>query len=79
MFIIDFADAPTAKPYFPIVNASTTDFTHPFTMTIDGNPAHKPFPQITLQSMHDNPADVPDNSCGQPHPVPRTRNPRSPP
>ena len=61
VFIIDFADAPAAKPYFPIVNASTTDFTHPFTMTIHGNPASKPFPQITLQHMHDNPADVPDN------------------
>jgi hypothetical protein len=65
VFIIDFADAPTAKPYFPIVNASTTDFTHPYTMTIDGNPAHKPFPQITLQRMHDNPADVPDNQLWQ--------------
>ena len=61
VFIIDFTDAPAAKPYFPIVNASTTDFTHPFTMTIHGNPASKPFPQITLQHMHDNPADVPDN------------------
>jgi len=61
VFIIDFADAPTAKPFFPIVNASTTDFTHPFTMTIDGNPANKPFPQITLQRMHGNPTDVPDN------------------
>jgi hypothetical protein len=61
VFIIDFADAPAAKPYFPIVNASTTDFTHPFTMTIHGNPADKPFPQITLQHMHGNPAHVPDN------------------
>ena len=61
VFLIDFADAPTAKPYFPIVNASTTDFTHPFTMTIHGNPAHKPFPQITLQHLHGNPGHVPDN------------------
>jgi hypothetical protein len=61
VFIIDFADAPTARPYFPIVNASTTDFTHPFTMTIHGDPAHKPFPQITLQHLHGNPAHVPDN------------------
>jgi hypothetical protein len=30
-------------------------------MTIDGNPAGKPFPQITLQRMHDNPTDVPAN------------------
>jgi len=61
VFIIDFADAPAALPYFPIVDASTTDFTHPFTMTIHGNPAHEPFPQITLQRMVGNPADVPDN------------------
>jgi hypothetical protein len=70
VFIIDFADAPTAKPYFPIVNASTTDFTHPYTMTINGNPAHKPFPQITLQRMHDNPTDVPDNQLWQAPPGP---------
>ena len=62
VFIIDKNDSPATWPaYFPIVNASTTDFTHPYTMTIDGNPAHKPFPQITLQRMHDNPTDVPDN------------------
>jgi hypothetical protein len=70
VFIIDFTDAPTAKPYFPIVNASTTDFTHPYTMTICGNPAHKPFPQITLQRMHDNPADVPDNQLWSAPPGP---------
>jgi hypothetical protein len=40
-FEIDTADSPaTAPTYFPIVNASTTDFAHPFVMTIDGNPAH---------------------------------------
>src|SRR5262245_37244926 len=61
VFIIDFADAPAAKPYFPIVNGSTTDFTRPFTMTIHGDPADKPFPQITLQHLHGNPAHVPDN------------------
>ena len=62
VFIIDKNDSPGTWPaYFPIVNASTTDFTHPYTMTINGNPAHKPFPQITLQHLHDNPADVPDN------------------
>jgi hypothetical protein len=47
--------------YFPIVNASTTDFTHPFTMTIQGNPAHRLFPQIKLQHLIGNPANVPDN------------------
>ena len=71
VFIIDKNDSPTTWPaYFPIVNASTTDFTHPYTMTIDGNPAHKPFPQITLQRMHDNPVDVPDNQLWQAPPGP---------
>ena len=71
VFIIDENDSPATWPYyFPIVNASTTDFTHPFTMTIDGNPAHKPFPQITLQRMHDNPTDVPDNQLWQAPPGP---------
>jgi hypothetical protein len=66
VFIIDKNDSPATWPaYFPIVNASTTDFTHPYTMTINGNPAHKPFPQITLQHMHDNPTDVPDNQLWQ--------------
>jgi len=69
VFIIDKNDSPATWPtYFPIVNASTTDFTHPYTMTLDGNPADKPFPQITLQRMHDNPTDVPDNQLWQaPH------------
>ena len=32
VFILDFADSPATAPahYFPIVNASTTDFTYPF-------------------------------------------------
>lgn len=60
VFILDTADSP-ATDYFPIVNASTTDFTHPFTMTIQGNPAHELFPQIKLQHLIGNPADVPDN------------------
>jgi len=71
VFIIDKNDSPGTWPaWFPIVNASTTDFTHPYTMTIDGNPADKPFPQITLQRMHDNPADVPDNQLWQAPPGP---------
>jgi hypothetical protein len=71
VFIIDRTDSPTTWPtWFPIVNASTTDFTHPYTMTINGNPAHEPFPQITLQRMHDNPADVPDNQLWQAPPGP---------
>jgi hypothetical protein len=71
VFIIDRTDSPATWPnWFPIVNASTTDFTHPYTMTITGNPAHQPFPQITLQRMHDNPADVPDNQLWQAPPGP---------
>jgi hypothetical protein len=70
VFIIDSADAPAAKPYFPIVNASTTDFTRPFTMTINGDPALKPFPQITLQHLHGGPAHVPDNQLWQAPPGP---------
>jgi hypothetical protein len=62
VFIIDTADSPSTAPaYFPIVDASTTDFTHPFTMTIHRDPAHQLFPQITLEHMIGNPANVPDN------------------
>jgi hypothetical protein len=63
VFILDFADSPgtAAARYFPIVDASTTDFTHPFTMTIDSDPAHALFPQIRLEHMIGNPSIVPDN------------------
>jgi hypothetical protein len=61
VFIIDTADSPaTAPTRFPIISGSTTDFTHPFAMTIDGNPAHKPFPHITVQRLRGNPAHVSD-------------------
>jgi hypothetical protein len=30
-------------------------------MTINGNPAHKPFPQIKVRHLIGNPAHVPDN------------------
>jgi hypothetical protein len=44
VWIVDTADSPaTAPARFPIVNGSTTDFTHPFAMIIHGNPAHKRF------------------------------------
>ena len=58
VWIVDTADAPGAAPYFPIVNGSTTDFTHPFAMIIHGNPAHKPFPQIKVQRLRGNPDNV---------------------
>src|SRR5829696_6531767 len=58
-WIIDTADSPaTAPARFPIVSGSTTDFTHPLAMTIHGNPAHKRFPQITVQRLRGNPAHV---------------------
>jgi hypothetical protein len=59
VWILDFADSPaTAPTYFPLVNGSTTDFTHPFAMIIHGNPAHKRFPQIKVQRLRGNPAHV---------------------
>ena len=59
VWIIDTADSPaTAPTHFPIVSGSTTDFTHPFAMTIHGNPAHKRFPQIKVQRLRGNPAHV---------------------
>jgi hypothetical protein len=63
VFIIDTADVPAAAPYFPIVLASTTDFVHPFTMTFPGraDPAHRLFPQIKVQHLTGNPANVPDD------------------
>jgi hypothetical protein len=59
VWIIDTADSPaTAPARFPIVSGSTTDFTHPFAMTIHGNPAHKRFPQIKVQRLRGNPDHV---------------------
>ena len=62
VFIIDTADSPaTAPTYFPIVNASTTDFAHPFAMTIGGNPAHERFLPIRVRHLIGNPHHVPEN------------------
>ena len=60
VWIIDTADSPAtaADGYFPLVSGSTTDFTHPFAMTIHGNPAHKRFPQIKVQHLRGNPDHV---------------------
>jgi hypothetical protein len=57
VWIVDSADSPATKS-FPIVNGSTTDFTHPFAMIIHGNPAHKRFPQIKVQRLRGNPDHV---------------------
>jgi len=62
VFIIDTADSPaTAPTYFPIVIGNTTDFVHPFAMTIHGDPAHKLLPQITIRHLRGNPTHVPLN------------------
>jgi hypothetical protein len=62
VFIIDTADSPgTAPTYFPILNASTTDFAHPFAMTIDGNPARERFLPIRVRHLSGHPGHVPDN------------------
>ena len=57
VWIIDPADSP-ATASFPIVNGSTTDFTHPFAMIIHGNVARKRFPQIKVQRLRGNPDNV---------------------
>jgi hypothetical protein len=62
VWIIDVGDSPaTAPTYWPLVNGSTTDFTHPFGMTILGNPARELFPQIKIEHLIGNPGDVPGN------------------
>jgi len=62
VWIIDVNDSPTtAHTYWPLVNGSTTDFTHPFGMTVQGDPARSLFPQIKVRHLIGNPADVPDS------------------
>lgn len=62
VFIIDTNDSlATAPTYFPLVIGNTTDFVHPFAMTIQGYPAHRLLPQIKIQHLKDNPSDVPLN------------------
>jgi hypothetical protein len=62
VWIIATSESPaTAPARFPIVSGSTTNFTHPFAMTIHGNPAHKRFPQIKVQRLRGNPDHVPLN------------------
>jgi hypothetical protein len=52
VFIIDTADSP-AKGYFPLINGSTTDFVHPFVMTMLGeaNPSDTPLAQILIRHL----------------------------
>jgi hypothetical protein len=62
VWVIDFADSTASgHTYFPLVNGSTTDFAHPFGMTILGNPGHEAFPEIKVEHLTGNPADVPGN------------------
>jgi hypothetical protein len=60
VWILDFKDSQIPGDY-SIINASTTDFTHPFVMTILGNPAHQLFAPIILQHLTGNPGNVPAN------------------
>jgi hypothetical protein len=60
VWILDFTD-PQIPNHYSIINASTTDFTHPFVMTILGNPAHQPYTPIIMQHLTGNPGHVPAN------------------
>ena len=60
VWILDFKDS-QIKGDYSIINASTTDFTHPFVMTILGNPAHQLYTPIILQHLTGNPGSVPAN------------------
>jgi hypothetical protein len=60
VWILDFKDSQIPGDY-SIINASTTDFTHPFVMTVLGNPAHQLFTPIILQHLIGNPGNVPAN------------------
>jgi hypothetical protein len=60
VWILDFKDSPISGDY-SIINGSTTDLTHPFVMTILGNPAHQLVTPIILQHLTGNPGHVPAN------------------
>jgi hypothetical protein len=60
VWILDFKDSQIPGDY-SIINGSTTDFTHPFVMTILGNPAYQPVTPIILQHLTGNPGHVPAN------------------
>jgi len=60
VWILDFKDSQIRGDY-SIINASTTDFTHPFVMTILGNPARQLVTPIILQHLLGNPGKVPAN------------------
>jgi hypothetical protein len=55
VWIVDTADSPAtaAEGYFPLVNGSTRDVTHPFVMTYpaDAFPTDEPTPQIHVRHL----------------------------
>jgi hypothetical protein len=62
VFILDTPDSPSTAPlYFPIIMGNTTNFEHPFAMTLVGNPEHASVPQIKIQRLRGNPNHVGQN------------------
>jgi len=70
VWIVDTADSPAtaADGYFPLVNGSTSDFSHPFAMTYpsgahprDAHRTEVPPTQIQVRKLMGNPAHVPDS------------------
>jgi hypothetical protein len=62
VFILDTDDSPSTGPlYFPIIMGNTTDFEHPFAMTLVGNPGDSDVPQIQIQRLRGNPDHVGQN------------------
>jgi hypothetical protein len=57
VWILDFKESQIPGNY-SIINATTTDFTRPFVMTILGNPAHQLLTPIILQHLTGNPGNV---------------------
>jgi len=68
VWILDRNDSPaTARPYFPIINGSETDFTRPFVMTITGNPANQAFTPIILRHLSGGANNVPAKQLWNAH------------
>jgi hypothetical protein len=71
VWILDTADSPATAPgLFPLVNGSTTDFTHPFAMTYDGRPNDRDQGEpkaIRVKHLDGNPTRVPDNQLWGTH------------
>ena len=60
VWIIDTADSPSTADdhYFPIVNAATTEFDHPFAMSYPRNvDTSEPLPQMVVRRLRFNGAD----------------------